>query len=218
MAFPNTIVPRAALHEPINNFATALTANINATQTTIPIATKQIGVIQLPAAGMVSIGKEIIYYQAINPIGPQLINCIRGFDNTIASPHATGERVEVRWVAAHHNALADLLYTIQVVLGANILDGAQQLGPSQVFASMAEKMALTLPQVVPISPASAAWTVQHARRRPVGVQLYEWDAVNAVFHSFEAPIRQSVDPTGPGPSTVIVEPFASAKEGVVILL
>lgn len=216
--FPNSIVPRLSLHQPVNNFAVSLSANVNGTQTTIPISAKQIGAVQLPASGMVSIGKEIIWYQSINPVGPQLINCVRGYDNTNASPHLAGDRVEVRWVAAHHNTLADLLYTVQVTLGSGILDGAAQLGPGETFSTLASKLSLTLPEIVAISPATNIWSVQHMRRRVVAVQLYEWDAINGVFRLFEAPNMQQVDPVGPGPSMVTIEAFPTPKEGVVVMM
>jgi hypothetical protein len=218
VSYPSTIVSRESLYTPVNNFAVSLTANVSASQPNLPISAKQIGVVQLPPSGLVSIGKEVIAYGAINPVGPQLINCIRGFDNTSASPHTAGEKVEVRWVAAHHNVLADLLYTIQVTLGADILNGSAQMGPATSYATLADKLTSTLPDLRAISPASTAWVVQHSKKRPVAVQLYEWDSMNMVFQSFEAPIQQTVDPVGPGMSVVTVEPFSVAKEGVVILL
>jgi len=215
MAFPNTIVARSALHNPINNFATVLLASVNAVQTSIPIAVKQIGSVALPASGMVSIGKEVIYYQSINPTGPQLVNCIRGFDNTIAAPHSTGERVEVRWVAAHHNALADLLYTVQVVLGADILNGEDQRGDDATYVSLAAKLRGTLPLVQGFGP-STTWSATHTRKRVVGVQLYE--LIDGKYNLFEAPVIQTVDSTGPGASTVTIEPFAVAKAGAMVML
>lgn len=218
MAYPNTIQSRESLHAPINNFATVLAAGVNAIQTSVPIATRQIRSVVLPEPGMVSIGSEVIYYDSINHSTLQLQGCIRGFDNTIASPHGAGERVEVRWVAAHHNALADLLYSVQIAVGAGILNGADQLGAGQTFATLAAKLALTLPESRVITPATTSWSIDHYRRRVVGIQLYEYDAGANKYYAFEAPNTQTVDPTGPSPSTVAIEPFAAAKEGVIIIL
>lgn len=214
--FPNTLVSRNALHTPVNNFAATLLANITATQTTIPISTKQIGSVVLPSYGMVSIGREIVLYTAINNVGPQLLNCVRGYDGTVAVPHTTREKVEVRWVAAHHNELADLLYTLQMVLGAGVTDGNGQLGNNYQFANLATKLSLTLPEVIQISPATTNWSFQHYRKRVVSVQLYEWDSLNSIYHEFTSPCHQEVS-TSPAPSTVTFDTLSSAKEGVIVV-
>jgi hypothetical protein len=214
--YPQTIASRESLLTPVNNFAATLLSNITATQTTIPISTKQIGSVVLPPYGVVSIGREVVLYTAINNVGPQLLNCVRGYDGTVAVPHSTGEKVEVRWVAAHHNELANLLYTLQVVLGAGVTDGNAQLGNNYQFANLATKLALTLPEIRHVTPATTNWSFQHYRKRVVSVQLYEWDSLNSIYHEFTSPNHQQVSTTA-APSTVTIDTLPSEKEGIIVI-
>jgi hypothetical protein len=124
--------------------------------------------------------------------------------------------VEVRWVAAHHNELANLLYTLQVVLGAGITSGNDQLGNNYQFANLATKLSLTLPEVRHITPATTDWSFQHYRQRVVSVQLYEWDSLNSIYHEFTSPNHQRVS-TSAAPSTVTVDTLSTAKEGVIVI-
>lgn len=60
-----------------------LGADINSTQTTIPVSSSSIfsgGV----GAGVATVNSELIYYGGVNAAGTALINCIRGFNGTRA--------------------------------------------------------------------------------------------------------------------------------------
>lgn len=70
--------------------STTITANIDADDTTIPVAS----VAGLPTAGFVKIDNETIGYA--NIIGNSLTNCYRGQNNTTAAAHTSGAGVTIQ--------------------------------------------------------------------------------------------------------------------------
>jgi hypothetical protein len=214
MSFPSSIQSRDSLLTPINNFSTIILSDISDVQTSIPVGTTRIGATNLVAPGVVSIGTETIYFGAINPVGPTLINCVRGYDGTQAVPHSSGSIAELRWVAAHHNGLADLLYAIETALGTPLLDASNQLGIGNSYANLATALSATLPLIVPINPATTVWTATHTRGRVVGVQLYAVNPSTGVYTKFDSPITQVIGPT----STVSATGVSTATAGVMVLL
>lgn len=70
--------------------STTITANIDADDTTIPVAS----VAGLPTAGFVKIDNETIGYA--NIIGNSLTNCYRGQNNTAAAAHTSGAGVTIQ--------------------------------------------------------------------------------------------------------------------------
>jgi hypothetical protein len=178
--YPVSYDDDTTLYKAVNSFATLLTSSINASQTTISVAS----VTGLPATGLVSIDSEIIAYSGFSSSpSPQLTGCIRGFDDTTALIHGASARVEMRWVADHHNSLASAIKSTQHAVGIN---------PQDVFSSLAERLSLTLPVTIPITIPSTDWSFTHDRKRVVSIQLYKKVGPN-VYDLFDANIQQSVD-------------------------
>lgn len=217
MAWPTSIPTRKDLYEVVNDWRAALIANINNTQSSITVTTISVGGNTIPDQGVVSIGTEIVRYNGINTVGPApiLLNCTRGYDGTVAKSWAAGTPVELRWVATHHNIIADQLLALMVSLGAGVLDASQQLGSGN-WASLKAKLDATLPLVVEITNQTN-WTAQHTRKRVVAVQLWERIAPDQ-YRRFDAPITQAVDPSGVGPSTITVDPLPAPLSGYIVIL
>lgn len=97
-----------------NNLKTTLSTNISDFATTIVVASTT----GFPSSGIFSIGDEVVFYTGIS--GTAFTGCQRGADGTTASSFLAGEIVELRWVAAHHNAIVDEIVRIESVLGANV--------------------------------------------------------------------------------------------------
>jgi len=196
---------------PINNFAALLVAGINSTQTSIPISTNQVLGTPLPSPGVISIDSEVIYYESVT-VGTsiQLVNCQRGYDNTAPTSHAANSRVELRWVAKHHNTLADMLHSVLVSIGSMFLSRSGQ-GLSGSYVNLADRLDKTDPLIV--TQSSTTWAATHNRNRPVGVEL--WEAVGSQLHKFDANVYQEINPAGN--SFVYVEEFPTSRDGIIIL-
>jgi len=119
----------STLFKAVNNWASNLTNGINDTTTTITLDS----VVGLPTTGGVltfTDNKEIIHYTSIS--GNDL-TVTRGYDNTTATAHSAGIRVEMRSIAAHHNVLKDEILSLDenqgytespmVVSGGEISEG-----------------------------------------------------------------------------------------------
>lgn len=178
--FPVAFDDDTTLYKAVNSFATLLSSSINASQTTIPVAS----VTNLPPTGLVSIDSEIIAYSGFSSSPtPQLTGCVRGFDNTTAIVHGASARVEMRWVADHHNSLTSAIKATQHALGIN---------PQDAFTTLAERLAYMLPVFIPITIPSNDWSFTHDRKRVVSVQLYKKVGPN-VYDLFDSNIQQTVD-------------------------
>ena len=93
----------STLFNAVNNWSSTLTNAVTNTDTTITLDS----VAGLPATGGVltfTDNNEIVHYTSIN--GNDL-TVERGYDGTTAASHSTGQKVEMRWIAAHHNVLKD---------------------------------------------------------------------------------------------------------------
>jgi hypothetical protein len=105
----------------LSNPQTTLTAGINATATTIPLAS----VTNFSSAGKIKIGGEIIAYTGISSLN--LTGCTRGSDITTATSHSSGDTVkEVVKILAGLNHLEGQTVSI-------LVDGATH--PNKVVAS-----------------------------------------------------------------------------------
>jgi len=210
--WPGSPASRADLLQPINNFSTILVGDLQSTDIVIPVTSVQ-GIPTGP--GLISIDFEVIRYSGVATNPARFVGCTRGVDGTQRRSHSNGSRVEMRWVAGHHNTLADVLFALQEGLGGGALDATQQYG-SGSYASLAEMLQSTLPRLVPCT--GTTWSVPHARRRLVGVQLYETTGANQ-YQAFEAPIQQQVDPVGT--SMVTAGPFGvfpQVKNGFMVII
>jgi hypothetical protein len=98
----------------VNNFSTTLTTNIDASTSTITVASTS----GLPSSGVVSIGNEVVYYTGKTSY--VLTGCSRGYDGTTAATHSSGDDAELRWIAAHFNSLTGEVLRIEQVLGASV--------------------------------------------------------------------------------------------------
>ena len=93
----------STLFKAVNNWATTLTNDVTDTDTTITLDS----VDGLPTTGGVltfTDNNEIVHYTSIS--GNDL-TVERGYDGTTAASHSAGQKVEMRWIAAHHNVLKD---------------------------------------------------------------------------------------------------------------
>ncbi len=191
----------------LNNWWTTLPAGIDNAVTAFSISN---GDSLQDTKGVLSIEDEVIYYETLTrtPYSATLGGVIRGFDGTIARPHAAGTRVELRWVAKHHNTLVERIRTLETFIGP--LPQADPLN-SVPFDTLSARLAGSLPLQVPGS--GPVWTFTHNRRRIVGVQLWiETSPGN--YEMTDAPITQVVNPGGP--STVSVS-FGAAVNGYAVL-
>lgn len=202
-AYPAALDTVQSLIQAVNNWSYQLTAAINNVQTVIPVTT----VVGLPTPGLISIGSEVIAYTGVVNSGAtqQLTGCTRGYDNTTAGSYATGTRVEVRWVAFHHNHLASAIAAIEAELG---------LGPKGAYDDVKERLDLNLPETVQFSPATTNWSFTHTRGRIVMVQLYR-KVLGTTYELFEANIEQVVDPSGVSQVNITL---SASEEGYAIYL
>lgn len=202
MSFPVTIDTAEDLLIAINNFSTTCVGVLSSGQTSIAIKSAT----NLPPSGLVSIDNEIIYYAFINGAGanPVLSNCSRGFDNTIAAQHGDNSKVEMRWVARHHNLLSATIRLLEAVLGVQ---------PQAGFVDMAARLANELPLVLQI-PNQMDWSFNHSRKRIVGVQLWRLNTGTGNYDLFTAPIDQDLDVSGV--STVTIQ-LSTAEQGFIVV-
>lgn len=202
--YPAFIDTSEVLYVAVNNKHTSLVGAITAGATSIAIldATNL-----QPANGIISIGIEVIKYTSIDVGGanPVLLGCTRGFDGTPASAHSSGTRVDVRWVAAHHNGLAAAIIAIQTELGTT---------PGGAFANLAERLDLNLPLIVPMS-LSNDWSFTHNRKRIVGIQLWAKNGSNN-YEIFEAGIEQELNITGAAQVDILLG-AGNDREGYMVV-
>ena len=93
----------STLFKAVNNWSTTLTNAITDTDTTITLDS----VAGLPTTGGVltfTDTNEIVHYTSISEND---LTVERGYDGTTATSHSAGQKVEMRWIAAHHNVLKD---------------------------------------------------------------------------------------------------------------
>lgn len=200
--YPSGLDTNEILYVALNNKATTLTGPISAVNIDIPVTDAS----GLQANnGLVSIGNEVIQYSFIDT--NVLRNCTRGFDGTSPASHSQGARVEVRWVAAHHNGLADAIVAIQSALGVDP-------HVSGTYGDVAERLDLNLPLVVPVA-LSNDWSFSHNRKRIVGIQLWRKNGSN-LYEKFEAGIEQELNPTGAAQVNIILGP-GNDEEGYIVV-
>lgn len=174
-----------------NNWAATLSANVSASSPDIPMFVAA-NLPDLQATnGVVSIGSEVIrysYWEEDQNGVVTLRGCARGYDGTPSTQHLAGERVELRWVAQHHNLLSDAIRKIQGAIGTN---------PQAGFVDLVARLANTLPVTV-LKTNTTDWGFEHSRGRIVSIQL--WRLVEPPqddnYEWFDAPIRQHVVTAG----------------------
>lgn len=191
----------------LNNWWTTLPAGIDEAVTTISISN---GDGLQDTKGVLSIEDEVIYYDTITrtPYSAVLGGVVRGYDGTIARPHVSGTRVELRWVAKHHNGLVERIRTLETFIGPLVHQDSLN---SVSFDHLAARLNGTLPLI--LAGSGDPWVFGHTRDRVVGVQLWIQTAPG-VFDKIDAPITQVVNPGGT--STVTVA-FGSPVNGVALL-
>lgn len=184
-----------------NDLATTLSSNVNSSQTTIPVSS----IADFPEPGLVSIDGEVIRYDTVQISPPALLGATRGFDGTSAASHANAARVEARWVAAHHNDVAEAIVAVETELGVE---------PKGAYDTVAERLTNIEPLIEPFSPATTDWSFTHERKRIVSIQLWRKTATN-VYELFEANIEQEVDTGGTSQINITL---GVAEEGYAVVL
>jgi hypothetical protein len=215
--YPSSVQTREDLFIATNNFSTTTPGIVGAGQIDIPIANAD----RLPPSGMVSIDQEIIFYSFIDEGNayPVLRNCIRGFDGTVSKEHGVGSKVEVRWVARHHNLLAEAILLLQGALGAN---------PAGSYPDLTARLERQLPSLIvwtadgpaqvgqPGAKVNVTVTVAHDKRRLVGVQIWRKTGTNK-YEEMEVPLEQTVSTGGSSTVSFILMLGAAAhEEGYVV--
>lgn len=74
-----------------NTIVAKLSANINATATTLTLTSVE----ELATTGFIQIGSEIISYQNVDTAAKQLLNCFRAQNGTTAATHTTTDTITV---------------------------------------------------------------------------------------------------------------------------
>lgn len=204
--YPAALDTNLTLYVAVNNKATTLVAPLSPTN--IDIAILDDSSIQA-TDGLVSIGDEVVKYSFIDNAGPNPIlrNCLRGYDGTAAAAHPAGRRVEIRWVATHHNGLADAVIAIQTQLG---VDPAAAL----FYGNLANRLSLNLPLVIPIA-LSADWSFTHNRRRLVSIQLWR-NTTGDKYEMFTSNIEQQLNPIGVAAVSILLG-TGNDKEGFLVV-
>jgi len=190
-----------------NNWWTTLPAGISNGDTTFSISSGD----QLQdTKGVLSIEDEVIYYETLtrSAYSATLGGVVRGYDGTVARPHAAGTRVELRWVAQHHNGLAQRIRVLESFLGPLI---NQDPLNSVSFDNLAERLNASLPLIVPAS--GDTWTIPHDRRRLVGVQLWR-EITPGNYDQVDAPTLQTVNPGG---ESTVQALFGTPVNGYAVL-
>lgn len=105
--FPSAVAADSDLYIAVNNKVTNLTAGIDASVLTIPVASTT----GFPSVGYISIDNEIIHYTSV---GASQFNAdLRGADGSTAASHLSGTQVNHNVLAAHHNVLKDEIKAIE---------------------------------------------------------------------------------------------------------
>jgi hypothetical protein len=200
--FPSALTTDLDLLIAVNNWTATLTNSITTTNVDIPISTA----VGLQATdGLVSLGDEVILYSFIETSGGFVVlrNCTRGYDGTPMRAHASGTRVELRTVAAHHNRLSAAIRAIESALGTGILGGS---------ASLTARLAASEPLTYTFS-ATIAWsTLVPSRGRPFACQCWIEQAAGVYGTAFPD-IVQSVG----SPNTQVTATFDAPRTGVMLL-
>ena len=194
----------------LSNPQTTLTAGINATATTIPLAS----VTNFSSAGKIKIGGEIIAYTGISSLN--LTGCTRGSDITTATSHSSGDTVkEVVKILAGLNHLEGQTVSI-------LVDGATH--PTKVVSSNSitldrfgtdVKVGLQYTSILKtmrIDAGSQDGTSQGKTKRifEVTARLFETVGVEVgpdLDNMERVPFRTSADPMDQG-----IPPFTGDKE------
>lgn len=109
-----------------NNATTTLVAGIGTGTSTIIVTSTA----KFPQQGVFSIGEEVVYYG--DKTSSSFLLCQRGFDGTVANNYPVGTLIELRWVAAHHEAISNEIVHLEGVLGSSI---------SGAFTTVASRLA-----------------------------------------------------------------------------
>lgn len=187
--YPGAIDTPAGLLRPLNNWAMALSAPVSIGSTEIAVAPSPLLAAlnaAQPTNGALSLGGEVISYSWIDVGANTFMGCSRGQDGTIAGTHGVGTRLELRWIAAHHNILAGALITLQATLGVD------PAGPNHT--TVAERLMRGLPSLYAFT-ATTDWSFTHEKHRLVGLQLWREVGVDT-YAIFDAPAIQEVDTEG----------------------
>lgn len=124
-----TVHTDATLFRVGNDSYSTLTADINTTQTTIPVADSSKfrttgGYAAIVSTDAVTPGVELVKYTGLSASGNNLTGVTRGAGGTTALNADSGDTVEERVIAEHHNALLDGLKTTSQDL-SDLTDGTE---------------------------------------------------------------------------------------------
>lgn len=79
-----------------NTFTADIASAITVDQTSIPFSTTHYDSDKLQSSGIIWIDEEMIYYNYIDDVNHLFLNCIRGYNDTVAVVHSTGTCIYLR--------------------------------------------------------------------------------------------------------------------------
>lgn len=195
--FPSAVDGAADLFDLRNAWTASLSAGISAA--TVDLVVDTVTGLQAQG-GLLSVGDEVIRYGFVE--GLTLRNCTRGYDGTAAASHPAGTKVEMRMVAAHHNALAAAIQQVQAYVGTDPL-------PTM---TLTDRLNLDGPLTIAHPVASSDWSFTHTRGRPLLIECWALDGTSYV--QVPATVRQQV--LAVGVEAMVTVMLASPQVGYVV--
>jgi len=121
--FPYSLDDDTTLYVAVNNKRTELSADIDNSQTNIPVLTTS----GFPSTGFITIlsdptdvtQAEAITYSSTVESPPAFTADQRGAGGTTAVAHSSGDNVDLTVVAAHHNELKDAIIALEYFVGVS---------------------------------------------------------------------------------------------------
>jgi hypothetical protein len=156
--YPSNTAGDADLYVAVDNLSSNLSAAIDDSVTTIPLASAA----GFPAVGIVTIESEKIRYTGVS--GNSLTGATRGFSSTSAAAHASGTFVGFFIVEEHHNSLKDEVVAVQTDLRSAItadLDDA--VAPAATASNIKQRLDHIVTQLLRIT-GEADWKTNPANK------------------------------------------------------
>jgi hypothetical protein len=140
--FPTSFDNNSSLYLVANNKRTRLTSSISSSDLTIPVVTTS----GFPSTGFITIlsTNTIVDSEAIKYTSTNATNFFatqRGAGGTTASPHFTGNNVDLNFVADHHNPLKDAIMQLEQFVG---ISGAENFLQMDDFGNVIVPRTLTV--------------------------------------------------------------------------
>ena len=175
------IVETSTLNNAISVGFTTLSANVNATVTTISLAN---ATYYPPQNGIVKIDSEVIFYDTLS--GNTLTNCVRGYANTTAASHTSGANVASGYFqfidAGNYGSNGDFVIlsnsTAVSTLSANLINQEHQIfeystsGTYYALSSTSDNNLANISFSTAVVDAGGGNAITVKYEYPVGLDIY----------------------------------------------